>query len=159
MGSSMKVRIGPVVKLGQFGIETNEVKYVKGCPNCKIESNDRFCKDCGSAIITFETYVKNDIENPQQLLWEISSTNRKFEDEFYTTEDAEDYIVPNFRISNTYIIDDYSSPELILVPTIEEQNEAISDVMNNDAYKTLKEFCDKHHIECDVIYAIFSYWS
>lgn len=31
MGSSMKVMIGPVVKLGQFDVETKVVKYVKCC--------------------------------------------------------------------------------------------------------------------------------
>ena len=159
MGVYITVRIGPVVKLGQFNIESNEIKTINGCPNCNKKTKDSFCKDCGSAIKTFDTCVKKYTDTAHDLLWDISSTNSKLVDDFYVTEDFENYIIPNFITPNTYTIDGYGVlSEFISVPSVSEQNEAIYDVETNDGYKTIKEFCDKHDIECEVVYAIISYW-
>lgn len=155
----MNIRIGPVVKLGQFGLETKLVKTVKGCPECKVETNGKFCGECGSKITEFEISKVLDITTSHELLWEVEKCDGGFEDNFYTAEGAKEFVIPNFRVSNVVYIDDSTPTSLTLIPSVEDQNEAIGDVTGHESYKILKEFCDKHNIECDVVYGILNYWN
>lgn len=161
MGSSMFVRVGAVVKMGNFNIGSDVVKNVFGCQNCDKERSGSFCNECGNKNTTFEKTEKVYIKEPQQLIWAMVSEDEfdGNEDSFYTPEYCNNAVIPNFSTQFSREFDRYDETSVWEIPDIESQKIAISEIEEHEDYKILKKFCEKHNIECDVIYGVITYWS